>query len=72
LHGADTCLHFSTPSLEEQLIRLSKKYGPDLKDAKIGQYNDTGKIFTASRFDKETGNTVNYAYFGSLAACDAF
>lgn len=70
--GMERCKHFDTVSLEEQMNRLTKKYGNELKGAKIINREDGLRVFVANRYDKSTGENVVYAYFDSINACEEF
>lgn len=70
--GMARCKHFDTPNLEEQKNRLIKKYGKELKYAQVVSTKTSGKMFTATRFDKETFEDIDYVYFNTLSDCEAF
>ena len=68
----ERCRQFNTPNLEEQRDKLIKKYGDNVKDAKIITQEDGSRVFVASRRDQVTGEDVKYAYFDTLAACNSY
>lgn len=69
--GMESCTRFNVNSVEEQLTRLSKKYGPSLVNPRIEKVGDSDKAFFASRNDG-AGKAINYAYFSSKKSCDEY
>lgn len=70
--GTDPCKRFDTPSLDAQKIKLSTKYGDELKDARLTEQVDGSFMFSAYRTDITTNQVIKYAYFETKTACEFF